>query len=183
MTNRILRLTCFLCALTFMLASPGCALRQQDSHVIHPSRSLPETMPWDLVELSNAPAYTWSDQDNPVWSLSYEGEHYKGNPTRVFAYYASPMTIDPGHPHDTTFPAVVLVHGGGGTAFKQWAELWARRGYAAIAMDLAGCGPERKRLAHGGPDQSDDEKFGSIDLSAQDQWTYHSVANVILAHS
>ncbi|NQV32291.1 MAG: alpha/beta fold hydrolase [Phycisphaeraceae bacterium] len=183
MTNRILRLICLMCVLTFTLLSPGCILRPHESSVIRQSESLPATTPWDLAELSNAPAYTWSDQDNPVWSLSYEGEHYKGNPTRVFAYYASPATIDAGHPHDKAFPAVVLVHGGGGTAFKEWAELWARRGYAAIAMDLAGCGPERKRLTQGGPGQSDDEKFGSIDLSAQDQWTYHSVANVILAHS
>ena len=180
---RALRLICLMCALTLVMTSPGCTLRPQESSVIRVSRSLPDTTPWDLVALSEAPAYTWSDQSDPVWSLSYEGEHYKGNPTRVFAYYASPATIDAGRAHDKTFPAVVLVHGGGGTAFKQWAELWARRGYAAMAMDLAGCGPERKRLEHGGPDQSDDEKFGSIDLSAQDQWTYHSVANVILAHS
>ena len=60
-------------------------------------------------------------------------------------------------------PVVVLVHGGGGTAFKEWAKLWAKRGYAAIAMDLAGCGPQRKRLAKGGPGQSDEEKFGAVD--------------------
>lgn len=183
MTIRLLRLTCVMCALTCMLVSPGCAVRPYESRVIRPSRSLPATTPWDLVELSDPPAYEWSDQEDPVWSLFYEGELYKGNPTRVFAYYASPATIHAGTPQDKTFPAVVLVHGGGGTAFKEWAELWARRGYAAIAMDLAGCGPERQRLANGGPDQSDDEKFGAIDDSPQDQWTYHSVANVILAHS
>jgi PhoPQ-activated pathogenicity-related protein len=50
-------------------------------------------------------------------------------------------------------------------------------------MDLAGCGPERKRLDDGGPGQSDEEKFGSITLPPSDQWTYHAVANAILAHS
>jgi hypothetical protein len=50
-------------------------------------------------------------------------------------------------------------------------------------MDLAGCGPERKPLPDGGPGQSDEEKFGSIDLPPGDQWTCHAVANVILAHS
>jgi dienelactone hydrolase len=39
-----------------------------------------------------------------------------------------------------SFPGIVLVHGGGGAAFAKWAELWAKRGYAGIAMDLAGCG-------------------------------------------
>ena len=44
-------------------------------------------------------------------------------------------------------PAMVLVHGGGGKAFREWAELWAERGYVALAMDLAGHGPDGKRLA------------------------------------
>jgi hypothetical protein len=50
-------------------------------------------------------------------------------------------------------------------------------------MDLAGCGAERKRLPDGGPDQSDDTKFGKIDSPVTEQWTYHAVANVIRAHS
>ena len=62
-------------------------------------------------------------------------------------------------------------------------KLWATRGYAAIAMDLGGCGPNGKRLADGGPDQGDDIKFRAIDQPITDQWTYHAVANVILAHS
>ncbi len=70
---------------------------------------------------------------------------------------------DPGD----TYPAVVLVHGGGGKAFEEWARLWAERGYAAIAMDLGGCGPDRKPLPDGGPNQSDTVKFGAIDQVVQ----------------
>ena len=183
MLIRILRRTYFICVVTLLLVTSGCTVLQKDSNTIRPSKSLPVTTPWDLVHLSEAPAYEWSDQQSPVWSLHYEGEHYQGEPTRVFAYYASPATTNTRDPEDDTFPAVVLVHGGGGTAFKEWAELWAKRGYAAIAMDLAGDGPERQRLPDGGPNQSDDEKFGAIDEPSEDQWTYHSVANVILAHS
>jgi dienelactone hydrolase len=165
------------------LANPGCTVFQQDSGTIHPAKSLPATTPWDLIALSQRPGYEWSDQESPVWSLYYEGEAYKDKPTRVFAYYASPATLDTKSAGEKDFPAVVLVHGGGGTAFKEWAELWAKRGYAAIAMDLAGCGPDRKQLPDGGPSQGDEEKFGAIDQPTQDQWTYHAVANVILAHS
>jgi dienelactone hydrolase len=161
----------------------GCTVSSTDRERISPASSLPASTPWDLIDLSESPDYEWSDRQSPVWSLYYEGETYQGQATRVFAYYASPATLDPDVSAHETFPAVVLVHGGGGTAFKEWAELWARRGYAAIAMDLAGCGPERKRLPDGGPNQTDDEKFGAIDQAPQDQWTYHSVANVILAHS
>jgi dienelactone hydrolase len=104
-------------------------------------------------------------------TLYYEGEPHQGKPTRVFAYLARPERIE------GKLPAMVLVHGGGGTAFKEWAELWAKRGYVALAMDLAGQGPDRKRLPDGGPNQDDPAKFGVDDV--RDFWTYHAVANVI----
>lgn len=157
------------------------------------SPQLPATMPWDLDELSKPPEFAWQDIKSSVRSLSYAGEPYQGKPTRVFAYYASPGTLNANILLDRNLPAVVLVHGGGGTAFREWAELWAKRGYAAIAMDLAGYRPHegvnqhqrenRTRLEEGGPDQGDDEKFGSVDKDPAEQWPYHAVANVIRAHS
>jgi dienelactone hydrolase len=173
----------FLYVLALLLVNPGCSLLPQDSNIIRPAKSLPATTPWDLIALSKVPHYQWSQQEGQIWSLFYEGQNYKGKPTRVFAYYASPATLDGNNADPRSFPAVVLVHGGGGTAFKEWVRLWAERGYAAIAMDLAGCDPNRKRLSDGGPGQGHEEKFGTIDEPAQDQWTYHAVANVVLAHS
>ncbi len=143
---------------------------------------LPATTPWNIAQLSATPKFEWLKQQGKVHSLKYSGELYKGKPTSVFAYYASPATL--GKPLDSgSAPGIVLVHGGGGTAFSEWAELWAGRGYAAIAMDLAGRGEQRKRLSDGGPDQSHAEKFGAIDGPITDQWSYHAVANVVLAHS
>ena len=95
--------------------------------------------------------------------------------TRVFAYYAEPEKVD------KKLPAMVLVHGGGGTAFAEWAQLWAKRGYIAIAMDLAGHGEGRKRLPDGGPNQDDPSRFGQHDV--KDMWSYHAVAAVIRGHS
>lgn len=173
----------FLYVLAFLLANSGCSLLPQDSNIIRPAKSLPASTPWDLIALSKAPHYQWSQQGGQIWSLFYKGQNYKGKPTRVFAYYASPATLDGNNADPRIFPAVVLVHGGGGTAFKEWVRLWADRGYAAIAMDLAGCGPDLKRLPDGGPGQGHEDKFGTIDEPVQNQWTYHAVANVILAHS
>lgn len=154
------------------------------------SPKLPPTMPWDVKKLSEPPAFEWIQSSGPVKSLLYEGEPYGGKKTRVFAYYATPEIANGGH---ASYPAVVLIHGGGGTAFREWVELWAKRGYAAIAMDLAGYRPiegenphqreNRERLADGGPDQGDEEKFGKIDAPAVEQWSYHAVAAVIRAHS
>ena len=136
------------------------------------------TGPWDMAALKQVPAATWGEKVGLVQEVYYEGEPLGGKPTRVFAYYGRPEK------GDGPFPAMVLVHGGGGTAFSEWATLWAQRGYAAMAMDLAGCGPGRKRLVDGGPDQGHDQKFARFtDDQAAQIWTYHAVAAVVRGHS
>jgi dienelactone hydrolase len=165
----------------------------QAAEPITRSAKLPKSTPWDLAELSRPPTFTWIDDKGPMRSLLYAGEPYRGKPTRVFAYYATPGTLAHDASQDRDLPAVVLVHGGGGTAFREWARLWAERGYAAIAMDLAGCRPiegenphkkeNRERLPDGGPDQNGAEKFLAIDQPPGEQWPYHAVANVLRAHS
>jgi hypothetical protein len=98
--------------------------------------------PWDLEVLKKqVPAMKWLRQEGPVRSLTYAGEQYQGRETSVFAFYASPATLGSEVKPGTKFPAVVCIHGGGGTAFAEWVHLWARRGYAAIAMDLNGSRP------------------------------------------
>ncbi|MBX3414768.1 MAG: alpha/beta fold hydrolase [Pirellulales bacterium] len=173
-----------------LLAFPWGHLLGDDT--TSPSK-LPASTPWNLEKLSQPPEFYWVDDAGPVRSLFYVGEWYNGIPTRVFAYYATPGTLAGDTSQDKNLPAVVLVHGGGGTAFREWAELWAKRGYAAIAMDLSGHRPientnphspeNRVRHSGAGPDQGDDEKFGSIAKPVEEQWPYHAVANVIRAHS
>lgn len=141
----------------------------------------PPSTPWNLEVLSRAPVVEWSEGAE-VRSLFYQGEPYQGKPTRVFAYYATPGSLAGDASLDKNLPGIVLVHGGGGRAFEKWARLWAARGYAAIAMDLSGRGPDKKPLPDGGPRQSDEIIFRT-DTPATDQWTYHAVANVIRAHS
>ncbi len=147
---------------------------------------LPDSTPWDVKSLEKAPRFEWLDRSSKVRSLLYEAEPYRGKTTKVFAYYASPATLGVERDVDKPFPGVVLVHGGGGHAFRRWVELYARRGYAAIAMDLdgqVGEGKDLKRAPEGGPPQDDHTKFRLSDLPDRDQWTYHAVADVILAHS
>jgi dienelactone hydrolase len=172
-----------------LLLGTACA----SPHAIRSAPELPSSIPWNLAELSRPPEFEWVDREGPVRSLFYDGEPYEGKPTRVFAYYATPGSLAGDPSRDRNLPGVVLVHGGGGTAFREWVELWAKRGYAAIAMDLAGSRPieglnphdpkNRQRLPDGGPGQSDDEKFGAIGRPMTEHWSYHAVASVIRAHS
>ena len=169
--------------------------------------NLPESMPWDLFALADAPEFRWLDEKSPIRSLIYQGELYFNEPTEVFAYYASPETIGGNPATRDEYPGIVLIHGGGGTAFAEWVWLWASRGYAAIAMDLSGHRPPkpifddasgelledlaltkegkklRKRLDFAGPDQGREQKFDSVGDDVSDDWPFHAVGNVIRAHS
>jgi dienelactone hydrolase len=119
-------------------------------------------------------------QAEGVEALFYEGMPWKGEPTRVFAWVGLPK-VEPGK----TVPGIVLVHGGGGTAFASWVRLWVGRGYAAIAMDTCGTVPRGtygkwERHPDGGPPGN---RFDASAAPAEDQWPYHAVADAILAHS
>lgn len=127
--------------------------------------------PWDLKALAAPPQVTVLKEEPGLLTLTYASVPYLGKPTQVFAYLAVPKE------GKGPFPAMVLVHGGGGTAFREWADLWAKRGYVALAMDLAGATPEKKRLPDGGPPQDDNTKFNIAKI--EDAWTYHAVAAVI----
>jgi dienelactone hydrolase len=137
----------------------------------------PPPGPWDVRALQTAAVTPeWGESVGKAREVYYLGEPYRGKATRVFAYYARPAGDGP-------FPAVLLVHGGGGKAFRAWAEHWAGRGYCALAMDLAGNGP-KGRLPDGGPDQSDAAKFPDFDdKTVRDVWTYHAVAAVVRGHT
>lgn len=157
--------------------------------------------PWNLDALkSEVPAMQWVLQEGAVHALTYAGEKYEGHDTDVFAFYASPITLGAAKT-GTKFPGVVCIHGGGGTAFAEWVYLWAKRGYAAIAMDLNGSRPpdpaydaagaavgnghrgERTRLPKGGPPHGAAEKFDSIGGDTSDDWPFHAAASVMRAHS
>lgn len=138
--------------------------------------------PWDMESLMESPFVQWGatthHSDYSLTPLYYEGEPYRGKTTRVFAYYATPKE------YTGPLPAIVLVHGGAGKAFPEWAGQWASRGYAAIAMDLFGNGPDGERLEDGGPDQSEESLFFKMSPdSLGEMWSYHSVAVVIRAIS
>jgi dienelactone hydrolase len=149
---------------------------------------LPFFTPWDTAALAKAPTVEWLDRSGPVHSLLYAAEPYQGRATKVFAYYASPVTLGLEPASDRKYPAMVLVHGGGGQAFDKWVEVYAKRGYAAISMDLAGnwkpdAQSQSQRHPEGGPGQDGTTKFRQAEAPDKDQWTYQTVADVLLAHS
>ena len=129
----------------------------------------------------DAPQYS----TNGVRALFYEGLPYKGAETRVFAYCGVPP-----HAPGRRVPAMVLVHGGNGSAFLRWVKFWNARGYAAISMDTCGkiSGNTKGDEQHGHyPHQwSGPAGWGGFDTvndPDEDHWMYHAVAAVVRANS
>jgi hypothetical protein len=87
-------------------------------------------------------------------AIFYDGLPWKKNPTRVFAFYGVPARKGADR-----LPAMVLVHGGDGTAFADWVKLWNDRGYAAIAMDTCGSVPSKGYGEPGGADNRPRHNF------------------------
>jgi len=140
---------------------------------------------WDMESLSQAPqVYEAPDYGaKSLKSIFLEGEPYRGKTTRVFAYYSLPPGADLQHP----VPGIVCVHGGGGTAFAEWVQLWNHHGFAAIAMDTNGSVPESiqespdaHHHAWVGPQRY---SFDLRDKPLKEHWNYHAIAAVIRANS
>jgi len=118
----------------------------------------------------------------PIQAIYYDALDYEGKPTRVFAYLGIPEA-----PGGQALPGMVLAHGGGGTAFPQWAQVWYDRGYASIAMDLEGRLPAEdgwrggESHAFSGPARTG--MFDDVDRPRGEQWMYHAVANIMIANS
>lgn len=146
--------------------------------------------PWDLKQISRPPKVfpAASPQEKGLRALFFEGPEWQGKPTRVFAWYGLPARREA-----RKSPAIVLVHGGLGTAFAEWVKFWNDKGYAAIAIDTCGSMPsrgvdepqglkDRPRHAFAGP-PCWDASFEQVQWPVHDQWTYHAVADIMLANS
>jgi dienelactone hydrolase len=149
--------------------------------------------PWNIKQLADPPrVYDAPGFHEPgMRALFFEGLPWQGKATRVFAWYGVPTNRSTGK-----VPAVVLVHGGGGTAYADWVRRWNERGYAAIAIDTCGSVPNvdpSKRTSNSLPPLSTrdenggpagwDASFDQVEWPVKDQWTYHAVADIALADS
>ncbi len=138
----------------------------------------------ELGKLTSAPAPVdaegFEHSDN-IRAIFFDGLDYEAKPTKVFAWLGLPKN------RSDKVPGIVLVHGGGGTAFRTWVQKWNQQGFAAIA--IAHEGQVERRDEHrkwekhqwAGPWRRGHYK--DVDKPLKDQWMYHAVADTILANS
>ncbi len=141
---------------------------------------------WSTPVFERAAQYDRQDQGVQAYFL--QSVDYNGAPTYVFAYIGIPATASKNNP----VPGVVLVHGGGGTAFSDWVKMWNDKGYAAIAIDTEGRIPTEsaslksasnvslESIKHHGPINTD---YSDYAKPANEQFLYHAIAGTIVANS
>ena len=149
-----------------------------------------------LAELTNAPVVRNEKEQiasigaGELKAIYFDALMYEGKPTRVYAWIGIPEDASSSH----KVPGIVLVHGGGGTAFKEWVEKWNAHGYAAISIAVEGQIDEREPRKpgdnrrnrwkkHPWPGPSRTGIYGDSDKPIEEQWMYHAVADAILANS
>lgn len=137
------------------------------------------------------PDYLWQTPESERYDAldrgSAKGYFIKSlDDTWVFCYVGFPKNASA----QNKVPGVVLIHGGGGTAFFEWVNFWTSRGYAAIAMDTEGMMPvensymntsnRRVSIKKHGPSNNG---FNDSYLPVEQQWAYHAIAAVIVSNS
>lgn len=147
-----------------------------------------------LGNLTNAPVLRADDVSMATTNVAagetkavyFDARGFSNSSTRVYAWLGIPA----GASSSNQVPGVVLVHGGGGTAYSAWVQKWVDRGYAAISIAVEGQTDSRNppAIATGwhkhnmaGPERVG--IYGDSGLDLTNQWMYHAVADTVLANS
>jgi dienelactone hydrolase len=86
----------------------------------------------------------WVEKGIAYREFCFTGETFANTPVRVYAMYAAPQG-------GKDLPAVLHIHGGGGTVSRPWLDLWANRGYAALSFNWGGRWEKRPDYTRWGP--------------------------------
>ena len=84
------------------------------------------------------------------------------------------------------YPAVILLHGGGGEVYTDWINWWTSKGFVALAFDnysnQLNKNGQKVTNSEGGPPSHDGPIFDDPN-DYTDSWVYHAVAGTILANN
>lgn len=137
----------------------------------------------EKITYEYAPEYDFGDyleSDDNIKAIFFDSI-CEGQRTKVFGYLGIPKN------HNGNLPAVVLVHGGGGTAFDDWAKLWVDKGYVALAIDTEGHVPVKGNHMDY-QDHADSPYFGRPNSRFQDTvedinhtWMHYATSSVMAA--
>ena len=135
---------------------------------------------WHFDELSKTPDCRPCPHEECAFpgmdALLLKGKGPKNTTAEFFAYYARPQgNVPPGG-----FPAVLLTHGGGGTAFPIAIDQWRKAGFVVMATDWYNQMPA-PGLTNAATSESSLPRVDLPGGKRNDIWA--NIANLVLAHS
>ena len=158
------------------------------NHAVYDKVALPDSL-WTMPEYDR-------DEDNDRTDRGIKGEiraiYYRSDYMDAENYAFAYLGIPTGASAQNKKPAVLLLHGGGGTAFWQWVAEWVNRGYVALAVDLEGHVPKKNGTTDMMPsdlyDRSEwsapqNQNYGDTDKSIEQTWMYYAVSTAIRGNS
>lgn len=110
-----------------------------------PSKALKKVWDIPLTAVGYEVIRSYNRNGIHVDEVQYLSRSYKGKPSKIFGYYCYPRNIK------GKLPAILISHGGGGTADLGRTIRWAKRGYAVLTIDLPGKGDQRWNSRSTGP--------------------------------
>ncbi len=158
------------------------------NHAVYDGVALPDSL-WETPE-------SYRDEQNDrqdsgikgsIQAMYYRSD-YNGQESYAFAFLGIPEGVSA----TNKAPAVLLVHGGGGTAYWQWVMQWVNRGYVALAMDLEGHVPKPEGTSDNIPADlyvssqyttPHNQNYGDASLPIEQTWMYYAVSTAIRGNS
>ncbi len=162
--------------------------RKMTNHAVYDGVALPDSL-WQAPQYygDSANDRTESDIRGTIQAIYYRSD-YIGEESYAFAFLGIPEDAS----EQNRKPAVLLIHGGGGTAYWQWVKEWVNRGYVALAMDLEGHVPKPEGTSDNAPadlyvdsqyNAPHNQNYGDAELPIEQTWMYYAVSTAILGNS
>lgn len=146
-----------------------------------------------ILKNESAKTYNLEQRPDGLSQFYLDGAPYENNATRFLAIYHSPnIPLISDGSMAARVPAVVLVHGGGGTAFGEWVKRWNDAGFAAIAIAVEGQTDVIASQSRRGRDRWMNSAFGGprregiyddYTKSTGNEWMFHAVFAAIQANN
>ena len=143
---------------------------------------------WQKQEYKFCPEYDRKESDCNIKGVFLRHD-YKGEESYAFGYLGYPENFS----EKNTYPAVLLVHGGGGTAYYEWVKAWNDRGYVAFAIDTEGHIPKESGTVANAPadlytkseySAPHNQNYADADKSPiEETWMYYAVSLAVRANS
>lgn len=159
--------------------------REMTNHAVYDGVAFPDSLWTTVPEVIN-------DEDNDRHDSGIKGEikaiYYRSDYNEQESYAFAFLGIPEGASTENKKPAVLLVHGGGGTAYWQWVKEWVNRGYVALAMDLEGHVPKKTGTSDNMPQDLYDSSeytaphntnYGDAEKQIETTWMYYATSTAI----